>query len=463
MKRTSLVLTLLLTLILVGCTATPLPTLVATVSTEDLPTPLVTNTPVETLLPTPTLTVPVPTATLTVSPLPSLPTETPTIVSTRTIPFAPGSVIFTQTPKSKSSEPGPGLEIVDNLFWAIPGSQPDAWTITPLPVGLVWEIHPSPDETTLAMRYIDNFQVEQLALYFLLNKQLIPVPDTEKFSDLSWWPDGQTVLYAKSANLFSVDTSDLLVEALTDNPSPIDGEPYTYFTDLEVSPDGLWIATKVMRGIGLPDNGFLPTSRDLGLFDIEQHQHVIVADNVGSYFVDLQWAVDSELFVFTHEHNKGLYVFDVNRLEVLTLGDDLVAPYFSNWSPNGQLLAYAHHTTLSLWDKQSRMSRELTQGEHISKPYWSPDGNYIAIGFRVEERAGIMLLDPATGEQQEYLLGFSVDWLRWSPDNQWLVYPAGTALQVLSIADGISYLLLPSNEEMNPPQSVFWLHSTIQE
>ena len=353
--------------------------------------------------------------------------------------------------------PGPGLEIVNNLFWAFPGDQPDEWSIMPLPVGLIWEIHPSPDETTLAMRYIDNFQVEQLALYSLRDQQLIPVAGTEKFSDLSWWPDGPSVLYAKTANLFLIDTSGFLIEALTDNSDPIEGEPYTYFAHLEVSPDGLWIATNVIRGVGVSDKGFLPTSTDLGLFDMEQHQHIIIADNVGSDFVDLQWAADSESFVFTHEYNKGLYVFDVNHLEVLTLGDDLVAPYFSNWSPDGQSLAYAHHTTLSLWDKQGRVSRELAQGEHISKPFWSPDGKYIAIGFRVGERAGILILEPETNEQREYLLGFSVDWVSWSPDSQWLIYAEGTALRILSIIDGSTYLLVPPNETMNPPKLVYWL------
>lgn len=67
------------------------------------------------------------------------------------------------------------------------------------------------------------------------------------------------------------------------------------------------------------------------------------------------------------------------------------------------------------------------------------------------------MIAPASTEQRDYQLGFSVDWVRWSPDSNWLIYPSGTALNVLSIEDGGTHLLLPPNEGMTPPNSVFWL------
>lgn len=459
MKWTSLVLTLLTTLLLVNCTATPSPTTMATTQPDNSLTPVTTITPIESPVLTPTLTASVVAITPTLPPVTSLPAETPTITPTHTVPFAPGSVIFTQTPKSNSSEPGPGLEIVDNLFWAVPGSQSDAWTITPLPVGLVWEVHPSPDETTLALRYIDNFQVEQLALYSLLEQQLIPVTGTEKFADLSWWPDSQSVLYAKTANLFLIDTNGFLINALTDNPPPVENEPYAHFTHLEVSPDGLWIATSLMRGVGLADNRFLPTSLELQLFNTDQQHYTTVLDNGGSDFVHLQWSSDSKSLAFTHEFNKGLYIYDLDTFQLLTLGFDPTAFYYS-WSPDGYSLVYTQNTTLSVWSREMQTGRDIFTADYIAEPFWSPDGKYMAAGFRVGERAGILLIDADTDEQTEFLLGFSVDWVHWSPDSQWLIYAEGTALRILSIVDGSTYLLLPPDVTMNPPQSLYWLSLT---
>lgn len=460
MKRTSFVLTLLTTLILVSCTATPLPTLVATVSTEELPTPVMTGTPVETLLPTPTLTIPVPTATLTVAPLPSLPVEMPTIISTYTVSFAPGSVIFTQSPKPNASEPGPGLEIINNLFWAIPGGRPDEWSIQPLPVGLVSEIYPSPTGHIIAMRVFEDELTSKIYLYALQNQLLIPVDSSEKFNDLSWLPDQRGIVYADDTNLLVIDTNGFLLEALTDNPStPIKDEPYNYIAQVEVSPDGQSVALIVIQSIGLSDNRFMEVSTDVMLFDLNQRHFIKLADNVGRNFVNFNWSLNNHSLVFSRENNKGLFVFDVNTLELITLGSEQQF-YFSNWSPDGNSLAYTQNTSLFIWDSLTRTEKELLKADYVSEPFWSPDGKYIAIGYRVGEHAGTKVVFPNSPQQYDYQLGFSVDWVRWSPDSKWLIYPNGTALNVLSLEDGSTYLLLPPNEGMTPPNSVIWLPVT---
>jgi len=89
MKQTSFVLTLLTTLLLVSCTATPSPTTMATTHPDNSLTPVTTIIPIESPLLTPTLTASVPALTPTLPPVTSLPAETPTIAPTHNSAFRP--------------------------------------------------------------------------------------------------------------------------------------------------------------------------------------------------------------------------------------------------------------------------------------------------------------------------------------------------------------------------------------
>ncbi len=74
----------------------------------------------------------------------------------------------------------------------------------------------------------------------------------------------------------------------------------------------------------------------------------------------------------------------------------------------------------------------------ISPPIWSPIDNQIAVGLIQENTGKLLVIDIATGNTQEWVIGTDIQEIRvlsWSPDGNWVAFIAiGTDNSGLYIA-----------------------------
>lgn len=199
--------------------------------------------------------------------------------------------------------------------------------------------------------------------------------------------------------------------------------------DVDVSPDGSWIAyastrhseksslfTKRTDG-GLPEEKTHSAYRDVQPKISPDGKRIAYAsDRAGNFDI---WIIPAEGMPAAPWH-------------VTNSSDDELHP---SWSPDGQSLAYSSRNQRgesSLWiiDLKTQKRRQLGPGLY---PEWSPDGRYLAFQRPSQRQPGwygIWVVPEKGGAPQEIVTEESWATIQpsWSPNSQHLVY--GTARTV---------------------------------
>ncbi len=436
--------------------------------------------------PTPATEMPLPTtftaasATLEPSQTPILTTDVPDveppstqIPETAFEPFTQGSILFLwneNPPPPPEEAPGPyTLEPTVSLLLAQPGSTPEEWQIMPILTELraYPPAYPSPDETQIVLLLLEDSEkhvngVYRLHVYSFADGSLKRVENQENPYDLSWLPDSESFTYSQFTNIALTNLTDLQVGFLTSNPTePVENVPFNTISQPIGSPNGQLLAMIITSGMGLGDSRWMPGQKHLAFFDITQGKTITVTEVPGDSFLTLKWSPNSEWLAFTHDFGHGLFAVNVNDLEVSKLSTEPTSIYYPSWSPDGRWLAFTQSSRLSLWDSETETTQELTSAYYVGEPAWSPDGANIAAGFVEEDRQGIFILDPVTGNRQELVFGMIPAKVHWSPDGQWLLFHAGqtdqSGLYIINRNDGLPHLVVDTSEKPGSLEYFTWL------
>ena len=407
--------------------------------------------------------------TITATPLPTA-TKTATPLPTATLPpFTQGRIVFWWLPVLIPAEPDQSFpkEPSSGLYQAVPGAIPEDWIIQPLleDIGLYPQTFLSPDQTKLAILVRDNSNSSisdftRIHIYTFADGSLIPLDNEDYLNMLSWLPDNQAVVYPQSSNIELASFTGLPPEPLTNNPhDPIEGELYFEIEKLVSSPDGSLLALDIRAGAGISDNGWMPSSRKLMLFDTLQNIFIPVAELSVIISFDMRWSFDSQWLAFTGDQNQGLSVLNAETLEI----QQLVEPpslAFPVWSPDTAQVAFAADGKISIWDAESQTIQEVTSKDYVSEPAWSPDGSLIAAIYYEEGESGIVIVNPSAQSEEMLNSGVSGGQVIWSPDGQWLTgvwgSQKGFGLHVVDKDTGEVHLVLDTAGYPSP-SSIMWL------
>lgn len=423
-------------------------------------------------------------ATLEASQTPASTTTTPPSEATATQvptgmlePFTQGSILFLWNEATPPAIDGPSeFEPTVSLYMAQPGSSPEEWQVKPLLTNLraLAPAYLSTDQTKVA--FLNNdleasraclCDFYKIQVYSLVDGSLVQIDNAEYLNSVSWLPDSQTIIYSQLTNIASANMDDLIPQPLTNNPlEPLENVPFNIINNLRGSPDGRLQAVIVSSGIGLGDSRWQPGQKHLAFFDIERSKTITVTEVPGDSFPTLKWSPNSEWLAFTHDFSQELFVANANTLEVIELSiESTPLYYFPAWSPDSKQLAFSQQNTLFLWNSETQITSELTRADYISEPSWSPDGSRLAAGFIQGEEAGIIVVDSATGQRQEFPLEIFTNSVIWSPDGQWLLFELvqssdKSGLYVMNVEEGVPYLILDTSGKLHVPEYMAWLSST---
>lgn len=473
MKQTIIVLILSL-LWLVGCTVEqPLPilapieqasettsiplTTVPTLTTTSPPTNIP-MTPINTPFPPTNTPTPIPT----ITPTPTLrPTSTPVTLDP-SLPLPTGRIYFLWDPNPIPEERGIGELSETSLFEAIPGTTPNDWHIESVvemfgkPVMI-----PAPDAAKLAiLRYDDTNEdgivdtqrgsdTANVYSYNIANNSLTRLTENQwSPTSISWLPNAQSLTYPQLNDLYIVELDSPFRPRLFLNYSG-------YIYNHDWSPDG-----KYLTSLHAPSNqsGHPIGSTVFDLLNSESDSLMIISDSTTSPGKIL-WSPNSQWVAFSQHYGKGLLIVNVTTGEM----NELIPPdsqVSSEWSSDAQRLAFTHGSTLFLWDANTEKIRQLINMDALSDPSWSPDGNYIAVGYADGEESGLLIIDPANDSQQRFNLGMTIGQIFWSPDGQWLLFSFGlddrVGLYMVHRDGGIPFLFLETTGK-EFPYAIFWL------
>ena len=137
-----------------------------------------------------------------------------------------------------------------------------------------------------------------------------------------------------------------------------------------------------------------------------------------------------------------------------------IASYIS-WSPDGQVLAMGgrieSQAMIWLHDRITRMTQSISiQGSSVSALNWSPDGNYLAVLLSlpgVSNRLAILTFDRNTRQFSETIImseefvGYTSNLLEWSPDSRYVALYWGVHISVFRAHDATLQYRLYSEEE----------------
>lgn len=460
-------------LALLGCSPQQEPVPIMTTrpvidSLADTPTPLPTAV-TETLLP-PTFTSVPPTAKPSQTPASAttMPSPEPTAAQlpiATVEPFTQGSILILWNEATPPAVDGPSeFEPTVNLYLAKPGSVPEEWQVQPLLTGLraLTPAYLSPDQTKLA--FLNNdleaswacmCDFYKIQVYNLADRTLIQIDNPEYLDTLSWLADSQSIIYPQESNVFLDKVDGLPAQQVSNYPTPLPNMIDGLIGQLAGSPDGRFQAITIYP-------------HKLALFNIEDNESFQITNELGRDVdhLSLKWSPDSQWLAFTSSFNEGLFVTNVNTLEVIQLSLEVTPNrYFPAWSPDSKQLAFSQQDTIFLWDSETYQKSELTNSDYISEPSWSPDGSLIAAGFIQGEQNGVMVIDPVSGQRQDYPLETFTNAVIWSPDGQWLLFQLvqsdQSGLYVMSAADGVPYLVLDTSGKLHVPGYITWLSSVV--
>ena len=432
---------LLLTAMLVACTAevsqeTPSP---VAIMIETLPPAGDTPTATATLPPTDS-----PTETATLPPTDN-PTETATLLPTLTptpLPAPAGRILFFWDPKLPH-EMGP-YNPEPNLYLVTPDGDVTHWNIQILLGSLYGHINNalSPDQTKIALQVLDDkngdgyissegakrgLDAPNLFVYDLTNgnyQQL--TTDFPAIGTPQWLLDNQTVLYRKDKSLWTVN---IATQVTTELVGPFPEEVSNFVWD----PSGRLLAIDLQ-----------PYSSQLYIFDDQTKELVVVSGSEAGYPSNLGWSPDSQWLFSTLSFDVGLSVVNLPSLEIQQLLSDEVYAQFS-WSSDSQWTALVQNSrsdlgrpingSLFIGDTESRLPRLVFQSTYISEAIWSDENTVFTAGSLLEQEGSLsggslLLVDPSTNtvnilwqqEVDEPMEYGAVKPVMWSPDGRWLLF-----------------------------------------
>lgn len=272
--------------------------------------------------------------------------------------------------------------------------------------GLAW----SPDGTRLAFvrgslstRNAGN----DLSLYLIgLNgepesrvegcgKPFWPICGDFNGSQLAWAPDGSRLIVLRQGSLDVVDIERETHERLT-----VGCQPRTCFEMHPAwAPNGSAIAFTRMRAY---TRGNVQTA---ALYSVKPDGSSLRRLTTWSAFAEYPaWSPDGSMIAFSTQswRGTGIHVMaadgsNLHRVSFVPNKAGMApdATRFHAWSPDGQQIAYVNTpltrigVVAELWvvradgTKSKRLYRSAAYPEDISRPTWSPDGNYIALAIRL--------------------------------------------------------------------------------
>ena len=204
----------------------------------------------------------------------------------------------------------------------------------------------------------------------------------------SWTPDGKTLVFDASGDLFLLNASGSFVTL------PTNGEAASGPT---ITADGQWIyyARQVLPAVKWRIHRM---ARD------GSHDEEILADSA-----DLGWpTISPDGTQLAYVRGPGLWVYDLGSATARWLH----AGTGPAWSANGRSLAFMARDTGGLWIINADGSglRRVTTTNFDPGIEWSPDGKWFAV-----RSAGVQLVEVATGVRMR--LPFAATWgaLTWRP------------------------------------------------
>ena len=282
-------------------------------------------------------------------------------------------------------------------------------------------------------------------------------PDDE--TGPSWAPSGAKIAFLttgeRGTDIYVINTDGTGRTNLT-------GYPASYL-GLAWSPDGAKIAFATDRDIHGSVSSQVPEtqSEDKKLPQpkaIESDIYVMNADGTGQTRLTFDQAVDGSptwspdgsriAFQSDRDGNHEIYVVSVDGADLIRLTDNTQADVLPAWSPDGRYIAFAAFTDTEFqsefdgsWDiylmspdGAERLNLTDTYGLDFTRPYWSPDGRYLAFegrdanimktgnneiyAMRMEgEYEYVALTENKTGDADLY-----VGPVVWSPDSKSIAF-----------------------------------------
>jgi Tol biopolymer transport system component len=399
-----------------------------------------------------------------------VPTETPTITPTPQPP-PPGEIYFFWDPTPFDTSGVPSNEPKHNLYKVTAGGTLAEWHVdTLLDKAMDWtteapnfpQVALSPDQTRLALTISKDINddgdvgdISSIQIYDLENNNLTQMTEYDPLGfALTWFSDGQKIVYAWGKEVYMTDLSSSSVEQLTPSFS-------LNVSQVLLSPDGNYVAIWVQPG-------------QLFILDMRtRNLHQITSSDQSTPFLNMAWSSDSQWLAFITGASPNIMLVNTATLEIVPLVETgLTTP---TWSPDGSQIALTQTSpglsSLHILDVNTLTDRKLIEweGNGASVPIWSPDGSKIALSFTGEDFATIYVIDVNTGNVTELLhlediekgelRSFNVH--SWSPDGEWLLYfdarIENPGLYVINATSGDSSLLLEIPENTLFPDHFFWL------
>jgi Tol biopolymer transport system component len=399
------------------------------------------------------------------------PTETAATQPTSVPPDIEGALFFFWDKEVPLEDPSyysiPLYDPQQDLYMAMPdNSSPENWQTSPLLRSqLNWPDETtswpkaalSPDKTKIAFTVIkkisDSLDVTSIYVADLLEGTIAQVTedDNPRIYNISWLPDGQTILYSRGKEGFLARIGSHVSEQFTP----------TFSSDilkLKASPDGQLVAITLQQ------------SGELVLINLETGN--LVPNSIKSLITpnDVIWSPDSTWLALNQLSDEGLSLINLQSNEQVLLGTDFVGnpAWPPTWSSDGSQLAYMQGSRdsvdLYLWNAHSQTPHFVAhQGHHINLPVWSLEGNYLAIGSQEAETASLLVYAVETGELRtltdlENVQEFEI--LSWSPDERWLLLFGASenqsCLYLVDTENGNTYCAVDSTGTLNPFE-VYWV------